>query len=486
MNRTGPERRHYDLRVKSDPDRELRLDVDPGFRLPDLGGRPLPPRTFTSTYYDTAGRRLGRAGVTLRRRVESRTGLWQLKLPSEIGYELEERGGPGGPPERFLRLLPALLRGGATLEPVATLRTRRAGVTVGTRADRIEVVIETVAVLEGRRVASTFAALEATVVAGSGDRLAAIGKTLRKAGARRPGGRSKIAELLEPPLPEPAAADAGALARLQELLADQYTAMLGNDPGVRLGEDAEALHQLRVATRRSRALLRAARGLVAGWWAEPLRAELAWLGGLLGPVRDLDVLLEHLDVEAAVLEGDDARAFRRLRKRLADERDDDRATLLHAMDEPRYYRLLDTLVRAGSAPAGDGEVSLTEIAEAAFARLRRAAKSLPKKPTDDELHAVRIDTKRARYAAELAAPALGKAGARLVERAKDLQDVIGEHQDAVVAEARIRSLAERGGGRTGLAAGRLVERQHARKRAARRAYPDAWRRLDKAGRAAFG
>ena len=64
--------------------------------------------------------------------------------------------------------------------------------------------------------------------------------------------------------------------------------------------------------------------------------------------------------------------------------------------------------------------------------------------------------------------------------------MIGEHQDASVAEERLRALALRGGGKTGLAAGRLIERQHQRKRAARKAFPDAWRRLDKARRGAFG
>jgi CHAD domain-containing protein len=261
--------------------------------------------------------------------------------------------------------------------------------------------------------------------------------------------------------------------------------MLGSDPGVRLGEDAEALHQLRVATRRSRSLLRAARGLVAATWAEPLRSELAWLGGLLGPVRDLDVLLEHLDSDAATLAGEDARAFRRLRARLAAERHEARARLLDAMDAARYFRLLDALEGAASAPAGESTTPLAEIAAEAFRRLRVAAKTLPARPTDAELHGVRIETKRARYAAELAAPELGKRGARFVERAKTLQDVIGEHQDACVAEDRLRALALRGGGKTGLAAGRLIERQRQRKSAARRAYPAAWSRLEKAGKKAF-
>jgi CHAD domain-containing protein len=473
-------------RVKAARERELKLDVDAGFALPDLGGKALAPRTFTSTYFDTPDHRLLRAGFTLRRRVENRVGLWQLKLPSDDGrFELEERGGPAKPPAAFLRLLPALLRGGAELEPVAKLRTRRAGVSVGTRPDRVEVVVDTVSVLDGNRVAGSFAEAEAEVVAGDGSALGAIGKALRKAGARPGDGRPKVARILGAEEETPAQ-DGGPLGSLRRLLVEQYRAMLANDPGVRLGEDPEALHQLRVATRRSRALLRAARGLVAPEWAEPLRAELAWLGGLLGPVRDLDVLLEHLDSEAASLEGDDARAFRRLRARLADERREAREALLEAMGSGRYFRLLDTLAGAANAPAGELTTPLSEIAGKAFARLQKAVKGLPPRPADDELHRVRIKTKRARYAAELAAPELGKGGARLVDRAKVVQDVIGEHQDACVAEDRLRALALRGGGKTGLAAGRLVERQRGRKGDARRAFPDAWRRLEKAGRKVFG
>jgi CHAD domain-containing protein len=473
--------------VKTTLERELKLDADPGFALPDLGGRPLAPRTLTSTYYDTAGRRLLRAGITLRRRVESRAGVWQLKLPSEEGrYALAERGGPGRPPAAFLALLPALLRRGAALEPAAKLRTTRAGVVVGDRANRIEVVVDTVSVLDGTRTVSRFVEVEAEVITGDGAELPAIGKALRAAGARRGAGGPKVRRVLAADLPPPLPADGDPLAGLRRLLSTQYDVILANDPGVRLGRDIEALHQLRVATRRSRALLRAGRGLVVPGWADPLRAELKWIGGLLGPVRDLDVLLEHLDAEASSLEdGDDARAFRRLRRRLAQEREQARSALLDGMGTERYFRLLDTLEGSADAPGTGEPVALDAIAAEEFARLRKAARALPKHPSDDELHRIRIETKHARYAAELAEPALKKAGSRFIARAKTLQDVIGEHQDACVAEARIRALAAGGGGATGLAAGRLVERQQQRKRAARRAYPDAWRRLERAGRKAF-
>jgi CHAD domain-containing protein len=483
--RYGRDRHLACARVKAARERELKLDVDPGFALPDLGGKPLAPRAFTSTYFDTSGRRLLGAGITLRRRVEDRIGLWQLKLPSDDGrFELEERGGPAKPPESFLRLLPALLRGGAALEPVAKLRTRRAGVSVGTRPDRVEVVVDTVAVLDGGRIASSFAEAEAEVVAGDGAELGAIGKALKKAGARPAAAESKLARILGGEEESPASGD-GPLDGLRSLLVEQYRAMVANDPGVRLGQDPEALHDLRVATRRARSLLRAARGLVAPEWAEPLRDELGWLGGLLGPVRDLDVLLEHLDSEATTLEGEDARAFRRLRAGLAAERREAREHLLEGLNSERYLQLLDRVEGAADAPAGESTTPLSEIAGQAFAKVEKAVKKLPARPTDEELHKVRIKTKRARYAAELAAPELGKKGAKLVDRAKTVQDVIGDHQDACVAEDRLRALAMRGGGKTGLAAGRLIERQRTRKRDARRAFPDAWQKLKKSGRAAF-
>ena len=78
------------------------------------------------------------------------------------------------------------------------------------------------------------------------------------------------------------------------MIAVQVGELIAHDPGTRLGDDPEELHQARVATRRLRAVLRAARPLLDPGWTESLRAELSWLGGALGPVRDLDVLLDHL------------------------------------------------------------------------------------------------------------------------------------------------------------------------------------------------
>lgn len=67
--------------MKHTLERETKLGVERGFRLPDLPGEPIKPRTFTSTYFDTEDHRLARSGITLRYRTEARAGVWQLKLP---------------------------------------------------------------------------------------------------------------------------------------------------------------------------------------------------------------------------------------------------------------------------------------------------------------------------------------------------------------------------------------------------------------------
>jgi CHAD domain-containing protein len=260
-----------------------------------------------------------------------------------------------------------------------------------------------------------------------------------------------------------------------------------HDPGVRLGDDPEELHQLRVTTRRLRALLRAARPMLVREWSEPLRAELKWLGGVLGPARDLDVLIQHLWDEADALPAEERRAIGRAVAVLERERDEAGEALREAMDSERYLELLAAVERAARAPhVVSRDVSLSDIASGEFRKLRRATKKLPGDPSDDELHAVRIKGKRARYAAELAEGAVGKKATRFIDKAKDLQDAIGEHQDSVVAEERLRQLRRSArGASTAFVLGQLVERQQGRRERARREWPGAWRKLRRRGRKAW-
>ena len=148
---------------------------------------------------------------------------------------------------------------------------------------------------------------------------------------------------------------------------------------------------------------------------------------------------------------------------------------MHVLDSDDYLRLLDDLERTARelAPSGDGS-TLSDLVDRQARKLRKSAKSLPQDPADDELHALRKAGKRTRYAAELAGDS------KLVRRAKELQDVLGEHQDAVVAGERLRALAAAGDAALAFAAGRIAEREEARRREARKRWPKAWRRLRKA------
>lgn len=476
----------YHLAVRETLERELKLDVNGSFALPELPGRPLPERTFTSTYHDTPVRSLGRAGITLRRRVENGTSLWQLKLPraGEDGArtELEEPGGPSGPPPELARLLVAHVRHGR-LEPVATMRTRRSGVRVEEDGRAVaEVTVDEVSILYAERSVDGFTELEVELVDGGDEPdLRRLGRVLRDAGAHESSGAPKLMRVLDLPAAVPPERGAPLHEHVRHLLEEQLAELEAHDPGVRLGADPEDLHRLRVATRRTRALIRATRPLLGDRLA-PLGEELRLLGGLLGAVRDLDVLLEHLRPEVDSLDADRPQG-EELLAALAAERALHREVLLEAMETSRYAELLDAFRGAIDAlGAFDGDGSAGGIAKRPLRKLRRAAGALEAEPADDELHAVRIAAKRARYAAELAALGGSKSAARTVKAFKRLQDVLGEHQDAVVAEERLRRVA---GPETRVAAGRLIERERRRKAEMRDRYPAALRKALRRGRKAF-
>ncbi|MCZ7588977.1 MAG: CHAD domain-containing protein [Gaiella sp.] len=285
-----------------------------------------------------------------------------------------------------------------------------------------------------------------------------------------PGARSPPPAVSEP------SRDAGPLDTLGHALAEQARRLLLHDPGTRLGSDPEELHQLRVATRRLRAFLRAGRELVDASWAASLRDELGWLGRALGPARDLDVLLERLTADAEALGDETVPAA--LLATLEEERVEARAVVVDALSSDRYLALLDRLDAVAEPPPSGVETPLAEVWRREWRRTRRVLDRLDGDSPDAELHAGRIRVKRARYAAELASPALGKRGRAFVDAAKALQDVLGEHQDATVAEARLREWATGGGDAN--AASRLLAREDEQKAAARAAWPSAWKALRRA------
>lgn len=270
-------------------------------------------------------------------------------------------------------------------------------------------------------------------------------------------------------------------------------ALLRHDPGTRTGVDIEDLHQMRVSVRRMRAALKAARPLLDPGWADDLRAELGWLGGALGPVRDLDVLLLRLRGETASLPGDEQAAGEVLLAALEEERASARAQMLAALNTPRYRALVERLADAVRLPlptpsATQEQPTLPDLVGIEARKLRRAVRRAGDDPADEVLHALRIHAKRVRYTGELVAPGLrgtaeGRAVAKLLGATAGLQEVLGDHQDACVAEIRVRSLLADLSGpdvmRAAFVAGRLVEREQQRAQDRRAAWPAAWATVDR-------
>jgi CHAD domain-containing protein len=263
-------------------------------------------------------------------------------------------------------------------------------------------------------------------------------------------------------------------------------AMRAHEPGVRLGADAEELHQMRTATRRLRGLLRAVRETFDPDEIRRLRSELKWLGLTLGAARDADVQRDYLRGLAPLTRGERA-AVAGLLRALERERARTRESTLAALDTARYTTLLhdlDQLIE--HPPVVDEDFSLRDIAARAFRKLRRAVDDLPRAPGDRALHTVRLAVKRARYAAELARATLGRRAERFVIKAARVQDILGEHQDAAVTERRLRAALDdtrRGPARAGLQ--RLLRRQRSRRQAALEAFLAQWPKLERRGRRAW-
>ena len=228
-----------------------------------------------------------------------------------------------------------------------------------------------------------------------------------------------------------------------------------HDPGTRLGQDAEALHDMRVACRR----LRAAVSTFEDGLPKPLHSyldeELEWLSQLLGGVRDLDVQLQILERYFAAGPSDPGGGLAGFRTHMEGERARHRAEMLTGLDSERYFRLLvrleeftrshpqsETRDEAASKPvAAVGHKAIRK----AFRRLLKRGRAIDAAPTDDDLHVLRIRTKRLRYLLEFLRELLGKPGRRLVKDLVRFQDLLGNHHDAAVAAEFIRRYVEGAG-----------------------------------------
>jgi len=231
--------------------------------------------------------------------------------------------------------------------------------------------------------------------------------------------------------------------------------MRAHEPGTRLGEDPEELHDMRVPTRRMRAAMKVFEDALperARW----LREELRWVAHALGDVRDLDVQIEDLQAWREEADEESAGFLDRILKIIRKRRAEARKNMLAVLDSERYERLESSfaeMLRLG--PGAERELAQTDghdparepITAAApplvsrrYRKWRKAAKRLDETSSPEAFHDVRKKGKRLRYTLEFVSKVYGKPVKKLVKPLKALQDDLGDHQDAIVASRYLREL----------------------------------------------
>lgn len=437
-------------------EREIKWEAPAALTLPDLRpfvGRTLrlPEEHLVTRYFDTPDRRLWEQGMTLRHRTSTKgdeEGVWTLKLPNRSAGSTLERtevawpGSPSEVPDDATALLRGVVRR-QPLEQLTVLETTRKRLVLHDDRDHelAELDDDLVLVAGGPRQGTRFrqVELEFRDKDWEGHRVVV---EIEKAGARAEKD-TKLAKALPLPRPEDKAAidsrstlgdvvQASLTAGLERLLAHDWRLRLAlPDPAAR------DVHQARVATRRLRSDLKTFGLVLDPVWREHLRSELKWYGEILGEIRDLDVLFEGL-----------ATASPAVRQRLAVQRQDAGCRLADVLSSERYVNMVDRL-HAGSEqlPLGAGDRSkghkpaadaLPSLVGARWRAVRRKVRKAGRHPSESQLHQIRIKSKQLRYAAEAAAPVIGKEARRTASAAEHIQTVLGQHHDAVAAEDWLR------------------------------------------------
>ena len=243
-----------------------------------------------------------------------------------------------------------------------------------------------------------------------------------------------------------------AVALAYRSLLGQFEEMLAQEPRAWEGLDPEGVHQMRVATRRARAALRAFRAVLPDSETKKLGSELKWLAAVLGEVRDLDVYQVNLQKYTTRIAEEDAACLIEYKRHLAESWRKSREDLLACFTGQRYQELkadFSRFLARGSSQTGTKEAGAQSISDAAaklvsrrYKRVLRDGRAITPESPDEALHALRLDCKRLRYLFEFFEPIYGKTLRPFVERLKRLQDELGDFNDACVATERLRQYAE--------------------------------------------
>jgi CHAD domain-containing protein len=426
-------------------------------------------KLLDATYYDTETLALIRADITLRRRTGGSDAGWHLKLPAAAGARTEfgePLGDPTTAPPALVDRIRVHVRDHA-LHPVAGIKSRRtvhqllgaAGSVLAEAAD--DVVTASSHAGAGSADLVAWREWEIELVDGPAELMDAADGLIRGAGATPSPFPSKLAQALDrrltrlPGRPEFGSFTPTSKARdvVHAHLTEQVGAIIEWDPKVRTDE-YDAVHKMRVATRRLRSALATFRPLLDRSQTDPLRDELKWIATELGGARDAEVLRERLLKQIAA--EPDELVLGPIASRISTELQADHqkahAELVESLDSARYFRLLDLLDALVLEPPftkDGGRKARKELTICVRKAYRRVSKLVEAGPPADPAHRdawyheIRKAAKRLRYAGESVAPAFGEPAVVLAERAEALQEVLGEHQDSVVARSALRELGVR-------------------------------------------
>ena len=241
----------------------------------------------------------------------------------------------------------------------------------------------------------------------------------------------------------------------------QFAEMQAHEPGTRLGEDAEELHDMRVATRRMRAALKLfSRALPER--ADQYRDELKWVAGVLGEVRDLDVQIEEMEALVSGAEEEDREALEGVVRAMQERWAETRERMLEALDSDRYERFVASFAGmlrrepdhgaegkdAYEEELADGPITVVApgLVSRRHSKWRKANKRLKKEASPEDYHELRKEGKKLRYALEFLADVYGeKQVKKMVSPLKGLQDGLGRHQDSIVAAELLQRITVGGG-----------------------------------------
>ena len=438
--------------------------------------------------------------MTLRHRKtdDGADGVWTLKLPhaaAGLALERTEVTWPG-PSQEFPIDAIDLLRGIVRREPLGqltVLETTRQRLVLRDDEDHelAEIDDDVVIVASGPRDGARFRQVELEF-RDSGWEPSGVINRLEKAGARvgRDTKLEKAIDLSSSSENQPVDKSATVADVVRSSLRSGLDRLLAHDLLLRVALPDPAVddvHQARVATRRLRSDLKTFGTILDPVWREHVRSELKWLGATLGQLRDRDVLSDGL-TQAPIA----------VSQRLAVQRVDAGRRLAEAMSSERYVNLVDRL-HAGSeqlplAAGAEREAGrpatdiLPSLVGARWRAVRRQVRRAGRHPSDTQLHQIRIKSKQLRYAAEAATPVIGKPARRTASAAEDVQTVLGEHHDAVAAEAWLRDEWVDQARITSSATmspavcfevGRLVAEAHYRQEESAEQWIDAWAELRK-------